>query len=319
MKRRSFFGSAFAGLAATASTAKGSRLKAGDIPKRTFGKTGEELTIIGQAGGRYGLCTFDEAKAITQRAYDLGVNYFDNARSYWSGRSEEVFGAVLPAVRKDVFITTKSADRTRKGAEAELHTSLAKLKTDYLDLWQIHAVQSSEDLKKIFAPGGAIEAFEAAKKAGKARFIGFTGHHDPEAHLEMLRLYKEFDTILMPLSPADPAYLSFENKVLPEARKQNLGIQGMKSTANAKLLQSLSVKQCLSYVISLPMHCLALGCTTLGQIEDDVRVAQQFTPYSDTEMAELRAEGAKLAGPDLEDWKRDDRVASIGRPEYTGG
>ena len=319
MKRRSFFGSAFAGLAATAGTAKGARLKAGDIPKRTFGKTGEELTIIGQAGGRFPFCTFDEAKAITQRAYDLGVNYFDNARSYWSGRSEEVFGAVLPAVRKDVFITTKSADRTRKGAEAELHTSLKKLKTDYVDLWQIHSVQSSEDLKKIFAPGGAIEAFEAAKKAGKARFIGFTGHHDPEAHLEMLGLYKEFDTILMPLSPADASYLSFENKVLPEARKQNLGIQGMKSTANAKLLQSLSVKQCLSYVLSLPMHCLAVGCTTLGQIEDDVRVAQEFTAYGETEMAELREKGAKLAGPDLEDWKRDNRVAASGRPEYTGG
>ena len=94
MKRRSFFGSAFAGLAATAGSAKGSRLKAGDVPKRTFGKTGEKLTVIGQAGGRFPFCTFDEAKAITQRAYDLGVNYFDNARSYWSGRSEEVFGAV---------------------------------------------------------------------------------------------------------------------------------------------------------------------------------------------------------------------------------
>ena len=319
MKRRSFFGSAFAGLAATASSAKGSRLKAGDIPKRTFGKTGEKLTVIGQAGGRFPFCTFDEAKAITQRAYDLGVNYFDNARSYWGGRSEEVYGAVLPAFRKEVFITTKSADRTRKGAEAELHTSLNKLKTDYLDLWQIHSVRSSEDLKKIFAPGGAIEAFEAAKKAGKCRFIGFTGHHDPEAHIEMLRLYKDFDTILMPLSPADASYLSFEKKVLPEARKQNLGIQGMKSTANAKLLQSLSVKQCLNYVLSLPMHCLALGCTTLGQIEDDVRVAQQFQAYGEPEMAELREKAAKLAGPDLEDWKRDNRMATSGRAEYTGG
>ena len=319
MKRRSFVGGAFAGLAAAAGRAKGAGLKAGDIPTRTFGKTGEQLTIVGQAGGRYPLCTFEEAKAITLRAYELGVNYFDNARSYWSGRSEEVYGAVLPAFRKDVFITTKSADRTRKGAEAELHTSLKKLKTDHLDLWQIHSVRSSEDLNKIFAPGGAIEAFEAAKKAGKCRFIGFTGHHDPEAHLEMLRLYKGFDTILMPLSPADASYLSFEKKVLPEARKQNLGIQGMKSTANAKLLQSLNVKQCLTYVLSLPMHCLTLGCTTIGQIEDDVRIAQQFKAYSETEMADVRAEAAKLAGPDLEDWKRDTRMASNGRPEYTGG
>jgi predicted aldo/keto reductase-like oxidoreductase len=320
MKRRSFFGGAFAGLTALSVNGRASRIKPGDVPKRTFGKTGEKLSVIGQAGGRFPLCTFEEAKAVTRRAYELGLNYFDNAHSYWNGRSEVVYGEALADVRKEVFLTTKSVQRTRKGAEEELHTSLKRLKTDYLDLWQIHSVKSTEDLKKIFAPGGAIEAFEAAKKAGKCRFIGFTGHHDPEAHLEMLGLYKEFDTILMPLNPADPAYLSFEQKVLPAAQKQGLGIQGMKSLANAKLLQSMSVKQCLTYVLSLPIHCLAVGCTTLGQIEDDVRITQKFAAYGEKEMAAMRKKGAELSGPDLEDWKRDTRTAMEGRRtrEYRG-
>jgi len=276
MRRRHFFGSAFAGLAAAGASSNAASLKPGDIPKRTFGKTGEKLTVIGQAGGRFPLCSFDEAKAVTLRAYELGVNYFDNAHSYWDGRSEEVYGAVLPPFRKEVFITSKSTKRTRAEAEAELHLSLKRLKTDYLDLWQIHSVTSNEDLEKIFAPGGAIEAFEAAKKAGKCRFIGFTGHHDPAAHLKMLSLYDGYDTILMPLNPADPSYLSFEQQVLPKAVERGLGIQGMKSLANAQLLQSFSVKQCLDYVLSLPIHCLAVGCTTLGQIEDDARVSRLF-------------------------------------------
>jgi len=320
MERRSFFGSAFAGLSLAAGSAKASTLKAGDVPRRTFGKTGEKVSLVGQAGGRFPLCTFEQAKAITRRAYELGLNYFDNAHAYWDGRSEVVYGEALADVRKEVFLTTKSTQRTRKGAEEDLHKSLKALKTDYLDLWQVHSVKADEDLKAIFAPGGAIEAFEAAKKAGKCRFIGFTGHDDPDAHLEMLRLYKDFDTILMPLNPADPSYLSFEKKVLPEARKQNLGIQGMKSTANAKLLQSFGVGQCINYVLSLPIHCLAVGCTTLGQIEDDVRIAQQFSQYENKQMAEMREQAAKLAGPDLEDWKRDSRTAVGGRRrrEYRG-
>ena len=213
MRRRTFVGSIFAGLAATASGgAKPPKPKVGDIPRRTFGKTGEKLTVIGQAGGRFPLISFEEAKAITLRAYDLGINYFDNAHGYWNGRSEEVYGAVLPPFRKSVFITTKSANRTRDGAAAELDLSLKSLRTDYVDLWQIHAVSEKAEVEKIFGPGGAIEAFEAAKKAGKCRFIGFTGHHDPYIHLEMLKAYDKYDTILMPLNVADPGYLEHFHK-----------------------------------------------------------------------------------------------------------
>jgi predicted aldo/keto reductase-like oxidoreductase len=292
-------------------------LKGGDVPKRVFGKTGEKLTIVGQAGGRFPLIAFDEAKAITLRAYELGLNYFDTARGYWDGRSEEVYGAVLPPFRKKIFLTTKSVKRTRAEAEADLDASLKALRTDYIDLWQIHAVSEMKEVDRIFAPGGAIEAFEGAKKAGKCRFIGFTGHHDPFVHLEMLKRYDKYDSILMPLNAADPAYLSFERNVLPVAVERGIGIQAMKSTANAKLLQAFSARSCLSYVLSLPVHCLAVGCTTLGQLEDDVRIAQSFEALDSAAMQKLRAEAERLKGPQLEDWKRSTERAGI--PVYTGG
>ena len=305
MKRRTFFGGVFAGLAATASAAKPPKPKAGDIPMRTFGKTGMKLTVIGQAGGRFPLTSFEEAKAITLRAYDLGINYFDNSIDYWDGRSEEVYGAVLPPFRKHVFITTKANERTRTGADAELDLSLKRLKTDYVDLWQIHAVEEKAEVEQIFGPGGAIEAFEAAKRAGKCRFIGFTGHHDPYVHLEMLKAYDKFDSILMPLNIADPGYLSFEKLTLPVAAERKMAIQGMKSFANAKLLQEFGARDCLSYALSLPLHCVAVGCTTIGQLEDDVRIAQQFKPFTAEEMDALRKRAEGIKGPGLEDWKRN--------------
>lgn len=313
MRRRTFFAaSAAAGLSIYARGGDKGALQPGDIPKRLFGKTGERLTIIGQAGGRFPLCSYEDAEAITLRAYELGVNYFDNARLYWEGKSEEVYGDVLGPYRKHIFLTTKSPERSRRGAEADLENSLRALKTDYLDLWQMHQVSTMDEVEQIFAPGGAIEAFESAKKAGKCRFIGFTGHHDPQVHLAMLKRYDKYDSILMPLNPADPAYLSFERNVLPIAVERGMGIQAMKSTANAKLLQAISLKDCLSYVLSLPIHCLALGCTTVGQIEDDVRIAKQFKPLAEEQLAQIREEGAKLKGPQLEDWKRniEDKVGT---------
>lgn len=319
MQRRTFIGGVFAGLA-SAAYAKPPQPKEGDIPKRPFGKTGERLTVIGQAGGRFPLISFEDAKAIVQRACELGMNYFDNAHGYWEGRSEEVYGAVLPAFRKNVFITTKSVKRTRKEAEAELELSLKRMKTDYVDLWQIHSVGEMEEVERIFGPGGAIEAFEAAKKAGKCRFIGFTGHRDPYVHVAMLKAYAKYDSILMPLNVADPGYLSFEKLVLPVAVERGMGIQGMKNFGNAKLLQSFSAKDCLTYVLSLPIHCTAIGCTTIGQLEDDVRIAQNFKSLSGEEMAALRQRADSLKGPALEDWKRKiETGAHLSAPSYAGG
>ena len=148
MKRRAFLSSsAAAGWALSARDAGATTMKPRDIPTRTFGKTGEKLTIIGQAGGRFPMCGFEEAKAITLRAYELGINYFDNARIYWEGKSEEVYGAVLPPFRKQIFLTTKSPQRNRKSAEEDLEKSLRALRTDYVDLWQIHQVNTVAEVE----------------------------------------------------------------------------------------------------------------------------------------------------------------------------
>ena len=315
MRRRTFFSSAAA--ASLAASSQAAPVKPGDIPMRTFGKTGEKLTIVGQASGRFPMISFEEAKAVTWRAYELGINYFDTARLYWNGKSEEVYGEVLAPVRKKIFLTSKCHRYSKAEAMADLESSLKALKTDHLDLWQIHQVGEMKEVEQIFGPGGSIEAFEQAKKQGKARFIGFTGHRDPQVHLEMLKRYDKYDTILMPLNPADPGYLSFEKTVLPIAIQRGMGIQGMKGTANSKLLHSITLKDCISYVLSLPIHALTLGATTIGQIEDDVRIAQQFKQLAPEQLAAIRTRADRFKGPSLEDWKRNTQQANA--PVYRDG
>ena len=309
MKRRVFVGGMFAGLAAP----RPARPKSGDIPMRTLGRTGQKLTIIGQGGARMGMAPFEEVKAVVRRAYDLGINYFDMARSYANSLAEDVYGAVIPEFRKEVFLTSKSLQRTRGGAERELETSLRTMKTDYLDLWQIHMVSRMQEVEQIFAPGGAIEAFEAAKKAGKCRFIGYTGCRDPEVHVEMLKHADRFDTCLMPLHIADTCFsdspkMSFEQTALPAAVERGLGIFGIKTFANAFLLRQFSIGDCLRYSLSLPITSTPLGACTIGQIEDDVRIAQSFKPITPEEKKALLARvtsGAwdTVRGPALEYWK----------------
>jgi len=309
MNRRTFVGSAFAGMTALGLNAEVPKPPSGAIPMREFGTTGVKLTIVGQAGARLNLCrTREAAGKVVLHAYDLGINYFDCAHAYWAGHSEETYGDVLPPFRKNIFMTTKSTQRTREGAEKDLHASLAAMKTDYLDLWQVHSVQDMADVDSVFAPGGCIEAFEAAKKAGKCRFIGFTGHHDPSVHLEMLKRYDKWDSILMPLHAADPAYLSFQENVLPHAVERNLGIQAIKVFANAFLLRILSVEECLRYALSLPISCATLGSCSFGQLNDNVRIAQNFKPYTPEEMKEVAHLAVNsgiggLQGPALEYWK----------------
>jgi aryl-alcohol dehydrogenase-like predicted oxidoreductase len=305
MRRRAFVGTAFAGLCA----AQAPKPKSGGIPKRPLGKTGVELTVVGMGGARFHLIPFDDGKALVRRAYDLGINYFDMARSYWNGRAEEVYGAVIPEFRKSIFLTSKSGQRSAGEATKELETSLRTMKTDYLDLWQIHSLTSKEDVEKALGPGGALEAFVAAKKAGKCRFIGFTGHTDPEVNLAMMRGYDGFDTMLMPLHAADTVYLSFEKNALPAAKERGLGVLGMKIFGNAFLLRTFGVKDCLSYTLSLPVSAVTLGFTTQGQLEDDVRIATNFRPYPAEEMNAIRERAALdrfdvIKGPALEYWKR---------------
>jgi aryl-alcohol dehydrogenase-like predicted oxidoreductase len=309
MQRRTFAGAVFAGLA----TPRPAKPKSGDIPMRALGKTGEKLTVIGQGGARFHLVPFEEGKAVVRRAYDLGVNYFDMARSYAEGRAEEVYGAAIPAFRKNIFLTTKSGQRTRKGAEADLETSLKTMKTDHVDLWQMHGVNRMEDIQRTFAPGGAIEAFEAAKKAGKCRFIGYSNCRDPLVHVEMLKHAERFDTALMPLHAADSAFsegpaMSFEKTALPAAVERGVGIFAIKVFGNGFLLRPFSVGDCLRYTLSLPITAAPLGFCTIGQLEDDVRIAQNFKPLPAAEMNALRARAASgkfdtIRGPALEYWK----------------
>ncbi len=311
-KRRSFAGAAFAGLCGLAS-AKPPKVKAGGIPTRPLGKTGVNLTVIGMGGARFHLVSMEEGVAVVRRAYDLGVNYFDMARSYFDGKAEDVYGAAIPPFRKKIFLTTKSGQRTRKGAMEELETSLQRMKTDYVDLWQLHGVNRMAEVEQIFQPGGAMEAFQEAKKAGKCRFIGYTNCRDPRVHLEMLRRAERFDTALMPLHVADTCFsdsveMSFEKTALPAAREKGLGCLAIKVFGNAFLLRTFSAGDCLRYTLSLPITAAALGFNTIGQLEDDVRTAQSFRPLPEEQMAALRARAASgkfdtIRGPALEYWK----------------
>ncbi len=310
MKRRAFVGGALAGVSITGADAAPPRVKAGGIPTTTFGKTGVEVSVIAQGGARMDLHPdVPSAAAHVRRVYDLGVTYFDCARSYWDGRSEEAYGIGLQGVRKNVFLTTKSTERTAKQAEEELETSLRLLKTDYVDLWQVHGIQTLDEVEKILGPGGALDAFEAAKKAGKCRFIGFTGHFDPEVHSALLKRYDRWDTVMMPLHAADHAYLSFEQTALPVAVERGLGIQAIKVFAKAYLLRSLSPTECLRYVLSLPgVHVAICGAGTRGQMEDNIRTVGNFKRMTPEEIEDVRKRAlvglGVQTGSGLEYWKK---------------
>lgn len=310
MKRRTFVGSALAGVSVTGGFAMPQKMKAGDIPTTTFGRTGIKVSIIAQGGARMDLHPdVQSAAAHVRKVYDLGITYFDCARAYWDGRSEEAYGIGLAGLRKNVFLTTKTLKRTAADVTKDLETSLRLLKTDHVDLWQVHAVQNQDDIDKILGPGGAMEAFEAAKKAGKCRFIGFTGHYDPEVHAALLKAYDKWDTVLMPVHAADHAYLSFEKTALPVAVERGVGVQAIKVFCKAFLLRSLSPTECLKYVLSQPgVHVAICGAGTPGQMEDNIRAVQNFKKLTPAEIADVRKRaivGAGVyTGSTLEYWKK---------------
>lgn len=309
MKRRVFVGGAFAGTGITGAYAKPAKPKSGGVPTTTYGKTGVKVTVIAQGGARMDLFPdVNAAAAHVRRVYDMGVNYFDCAHSYWGGKAEEAYGIGLSSLRKNIFLTTKSGNRTRKGAEEQLHLSLKRLKTDYLDIWQMHSLTKKQEIDQILSPGGAMEAFEAAKKAGKCRFIGFTGHYDPEVHAAMLKAYPNWDSVLMPVHAADHAYLSFEKTALPVALEMGIGIQAIKVFCKAFLLRALSPTECLRYTLSQKVHVAICGAGTQGQMEDNVRAVQSFTPYTPEEIADVRKRAVAgqgvYTGPTMEYWKK---------------
>ncbi|MGD9817989.1 MAG: aldo/keto reductase [Desulfomonilaceae bacterium] len=259
------------------------------IPKRILGKTGEEVTILG-LGGEGILRTFDhdkDAYRLVNRAIDLGINYFESARAY-SG-SEYYYGISLPHRRNDIFLTSKSHARDKQGALAHLVETLKNMNTDHLDLWQVHDVRTIQDVDMIFGPGGAIEAFVWARQNGLTRFIGVTGHHDPEILKKCISIF-DFDTALIPVNPAEPCHNSFMDAVLPDALNRNMGVIGMKVYFRG-LAQKIpwfnSMDPFFRYSLSQPISTAVIGCDSIKHLENNVEIASKFTPMTDEEMRSL--------------------------------
>ncbi len=260
-----------------------------NIPLRTLGKTGVKVTIIG-LGGEGILRTFGherEAYDLINRALDLGINYCESARAY-SG-SESYYGKALKERRKSIFLTSKSHARDKMGALAHLHETLRNMNTDHLDLWQVHDMRTREDMKAVFGPGGAIEAFIQAKEKGLTRFIGVTGHHDP-AILKQCIGMADFDTVLMPVNPAETHYKSFIETVLPVAEKKRMGIIGMKVYFRgfaAKIPWYKTMEPFLHFALSHPVSTVVIGCDSVKQLEENVKFASRFAPMSAEKMKKL--------------------------------
>lgn len=250
------------------------------LAKRPLGKTGVEVTILGM-GGEGILRTFgqeQETVSLINRAIDLGITYFESARAY--AGSESYYGMALKERRRDIFLASKSHERTADGALKHLEATLGTMKTSYLDLWMIHDVRTPKDLDLIFGPKGAIKAFEAAQRNKLARFIGISGHRNPTILSRALDLFP-FDTVLMPVNPAEPHYWSFLHEVLPKAQGKGMGILGMKTLSRGvciKIFGAESVENFLRFAMTQPISTAVVGCETIEQLEMNVRIAQSFQP-----------------------------------------
>jgi aryl-alcohol dehydrogenase-like predicted oxidoreductase len=273
------------------------------MPKRALGKTGESVSAIGLGGYHIGIPK-DEAEGIriVHRAIDSGVTFLDNCWDYNEGASEERMGkALADGKRAKVFLMTKIDGRTAKAAAAQIDQSLARMKTDVIDLMQIHEVIRMDDAERVFAEGGAIEALEAARKAGKIRFIGFTGHKDPKMHLRMLKVADEhgfhFDAVQMPLNPMDAHYRSFEKEVLPVLVEKGIGVLGMKPLGSGNIMKSgaVTARECLHYALGLPTSVVITGCESVGVLEQALEAAYAFRPMDAGKVAELLGRTKELA------------------------
>jgi len=267
------------------------------IPKRILGRTGQEVTILG-LGGEGVLRTVGqdkEAYGLINGALDLGITYCESARAY-SG-SESYYGKALKERRKDIFLTSKSHARDRQGALAHLNETLTNMRTDHLDLWQVHDVREEEEIAEIFGPGGAIEAFTEAKQQGKTRFIGVTGHHDPSIIRKCIERF-DFDTVLMPVNPGEPQYQSFLSGVLPLAQEKNMGIIGMKVYFRgfaSKLPGYTTMEPFLRFALSQPVTNVVIGCDDLAQLEQNAAFARAFEPMTSVEQQRLIGDTAPFA------------------------
>lgn len=266
----------------------------GAIPKRPLGRTGVEVSIIGMGGYHLGSARDEqEARRLVDAAIDAGITFFDNAWEYHDGRSETWLGRALKGKRDRVVLMTKvcTHGRDRDVAMRMLEESLDRLQTDHLDVWQIHEVIYENDPELIFRPNGAAEALVEAKKQGKVRFVGFTGHKDPSIHLRMLAHDFPFDTVQMPLNCFDTSFRSFEQQVLPELNRRGIAPLGMKSMSGSGepvRHGALTAEEALRYAMSLPVAVTISGMESMPVLRQNLEVACGFQPLTAQEMQRVR-------------------------------
>jgi len=279
------------------------------MPTRNLGRTGYRVGVF-SLGGQAAIEKPDNAEVavpLIERAIDLGVNYIDTSARYGGVEarwSERYIGQVMARRRREVFLASKTHDRTRDGSMRLLERSFELLHTDHLDLWQIHNLGRMEQIEQIFAPDGAVKALQEMREQKVVRHIGVTGHADPAVLVEALRRF-EFDAILLALNAADRHHLSFAEKLLPMAVEREMAIIGMKIPARGLILSSwtpprepssryagtrpgtLQMREAMRYVMSLPVSTVIVGCDSIAQLEENVQIARAFTPMSASQMAEV--------------------------------
>jgi predicted aldo/keto reductase-like oxidoreductase len=274
----------------------------GEIPRRPLGKTGVEVCAMGLGGYHLGTMKSQrEAVRLVQQAVDEGLTFLDNAWEYHDGKSETIMGKGLAGGRRaQVFLMSKvcTHGRGRRDAMRQLEQSLTRLKTDYLDLWQVHEVVYEGDPDRHAAKGGVFEALEQARREGKVRFVGFTGHKSPGIHLKMLRTGFPFDTCQLPLNCLDGTFRSFEQEVLPELVRRGVAPIGMKpmgGEADMVRKKVVTAEEALRYAMSLPVAVTVTGIDSARVLRQDLRIARGFRPMTGTEMKALRDRCAEAA------------------------
>jgi predicted aldo/keto reductase-like oxidoreductase len=290
-----------AGAGAIPSLAKSeARAASGEMTYRTLGRSGEKVSMLGLGGYHIGVPPGEqESTRIVRAAIDSGINFLDNCWDYHDGDSEVRMGKALrDGYRKKVFLMTKTDGQVKDAWNKQLEDSLRRLQTDMIDLVQFHEVIRMSDPDRIFGPSGAFEAALAAKKAGKIRYIGFTGHKDPDIHLKMLNTGLAhgftFDAVQMPLNIMDAHYHSFAKKVVPVAVKHGIGVLGMKPLGGGIILESQTVTpiECLHYAMNLPTSVVINGCDSIERLNQGLEAARTFKPLGEKELAGLLAKTA---------------------------
>jgi predicted aldo/keto reductase-like oxidoreductase len=276
---------------------------AGGMPYRTLGRSSEKVSLVGLGGYHIG-SQKDEAESlrIIRTAIDSGINFLDNCWDYHDGESEVRMGKALrDGYRKKVFLMTKIDGQVKDVAARQIDESLRRLQTDVIDLLQFHEVIRPGDPERILGPNGSLEAALEAKKSGKLRYIGFTGHKDPDIHLKMLdTAFKReftFDAVQMPLNVMDAHFKSFAKKVVPVLTKHGIGVLGMKPMANGVILRSNTVTpvECLHYAMNLPTSVVITGCDSLEILEQALEAARTFRPLGEKGVAAILAKTAPVA------------------------